>query len=471
MKVTSFVRVDHKLVAAEIEVSLVPGLPQFHFIGLPDLAVRESGLRVRAAIREQGFELPQAHQILVHIKPTYVRKTSRGIDLAVAAALLYEMNQLDRPVVAPTLYGELSLKGEVVQPEDASDAEPTGAVITGPSSTPLPFPSRQIKHLRDLLGSEVVIPPATEFNICRPPLKISTMSRSAALLARVVAAGEHSLLLAGPAGSGKSTLAEAIASFIEEPTLEQIKEVRPYWSARNERLAWRPVLRPHHSITPLAMIGGGASLWPGEITRAHNGVLIMDELLEFHSEIQESLREPVENGVISIVRAANSRTFPARVLLIGTTNLCKCGNFVPRRTSTACRCAKVVRQRIFTRLTGPFVDRFAVVALSDDWDQEKVSVKDIARDVSDAIDFRRERGQTVPNSRLMPEVIEESLPAFERKHLLKTAARSRRRKSALLQVARTLADLRRSERVEARDLEGARELSVQTHQILEQYTD
>jgi magnesium chelatase family protein len=230
-------------------------------------------------------------------------------------------------------------------------------------------------------------------------------------------------------------------------------------------------LKPHHSITPLAMIGGGASLWPGEITRAHNGVLIMDELLEFHPEIQESLREPVENGVISIVRAANSRTFPARVLLIGTTNLCKCGNFVPRRTSASCRCPKAVRQRIFTRLTGPFVDRFAVVALTDAWDDEQIPVDTISADVERAIEFRRERGQSVPNSRLLPEIIEDSIPAFERKHLLKSVARSRRRKTALLQVARTCADLRRSEQIETQDLERARELSVHTHHLLEQFTD
>ncbi len=362
MKVTSFVRVDHKLVAAEIEVSLVPGLPQFSFIGLPDAALRESALRIRAAIREQGFELPQAHQILVHIKPTFERKTSRGLDLAIAAALLYEMNQLVRPDLTPVLYGELSLKGEVVQPDDAVDAELEGVMITGVSEHPLPFVSRQISRLQQLLEESTPKAASSEFDLVRPALKITTLPRDAAEIAKVVAAGEHSVLLAGPAGSGKSTLAESIASLIEAPTIEQIKEVRPYWSARNERLAWRPVLRPHHSITPLAMVGGGAALWPGEITRAHNGVLIMDELLEFHSEIQESLREPVENGVISIVRAGNSRTFPARVLLIATTNLCKCGNFVPRKIRRPCRCPRGVRQRIFTRLTGPFVDRFAVVA-------------------------------------------------------------------------------------------------------------
>lgn len=471
MKVTSFVRVDHKLVAAEIEVSLVPGLPQFHFIGLPDAAVRESGLRIRAAIREQGFELPQAHQILVHIKPTYQRKKSRGLDLAIAAALLYEMNQLVRPSGSPILYGELSLKGEVVQPDDLADAEPDGPIVTGCSPTPLPFLSRQIAHLRELLEDEVLIPPATEFDLVRPALKITSLPREAAEIAKVVAAGEHSLLLAGPPGSGKSTLADAIASWIEAPTLDQIKEVRPYWSARNERLAWRPVLKPHHSITPLAMIGGGTTLWPGEITRAHNGVLIMDELLEFHTDIQDSLREPVESGVISIVRAAHSRTFPARVLLIGTTNLCKCGNFVPRRSAARCRCARAVRQRIFTRLTGPFVDRFAVVALTDEWGDPQASVEDIARDVANAIAFRRERGQTVPNSRLMPEVIEDSLTPFDRKHLLKVAARSRRRRAALLQVARTLADLRLSPQIETQDLERARQLSVQTHRILEDFVD
>ena len=390
MKVHSFVRIDHELVPTEIEVTLVQGLPQFVFIGLPDASLRESGARIRAALKKQDFELPHSQQILVHIKPTYAKKTSRGLDLPIACALLWEMNQLLRPTSPQTLYGELTLEGEVIQPDDVLELPSVaGDVITGTGEDVLPFNTIQITSLRDMLkgGASIASSEADDFQ--RPRCSVKFLDAQAAVLARVVAAGEHSLLLAGPAGSGKSTLASVLPSLVEAPTQDQIREVRHFWNARNERLTWRPVLKPHHSITPLAMIGGGSSLWPGEITRAHNGILIMDELLEFHPEIQESLREPVENGSLSIVRGGRSRTFPARVLLLATTNLCKCGKFVPRKVYS-CRCASAVRRRILTRLTGPFVDRFAVVALTDQWDDKgDVSLEQIASDVAGAIEFRK----------------------------------------------------------------------------------
>ncbi len=482
MKVSSFVRVGHELVPAEVELSLTPGLPQFIFIGLPDAALRESALRVRAAIREQGFDLPQAQAILVHIKPTFLKKTSRGLDLAIAAGLLWETGQLALPShtnetgneIFPCLYGELTLKGEVVQPDDLIEApEHKSLVTTGLSRAPLSFGTLQIKNLAELITGGTFVAPSENHIFDRPPLTVRELPAPAAELAKVAAAGEHSLLLAGPSGSGKSTLANQLASWIEAPTLEQIKEVRHFWSTKSEKLVWRPVLKPHHSITPLAMIGGGSSLWPGEITRAHNGVLIMDELLEFHPEIQESLREPVESGLISLVRAGASRTYPARVLLVATTNLCACGNFVPRKKSVmSCRCAKSVRRRVLTRLTGPFVDRFALLALTDDWEKSTlVPVTEITQAVERAIAFRKKRGQLVPNSQLAPELLEESLSDFERTHILKSAARSRRRKSALLRVARTLADLRESTQMNLADLERARVLTVETHRTLEDWTD
>jgi magnesium chelatase family protein len=474
MKVSSFVRVGHELVAAEVELTLGPGLPQFSFIGLPDAALRESGLRVRSALREQGFELPHSQAILVHIKPTFLKKTSRGLDLAIASALLYETGQLSLPEETPILYGELTLKGEVVQPDDMIEApEHSGVLITGRSKAPLSFMTRQISDLASLIDGGDLVLPSHEFHFSRPPLLIKKLPREAAEFAKVVAVGEHSLLMAGPPGSGKSTLADHLAAWVEAPTLETIKDVRHFWSAQSRKLVWRPVLKPHHSITPLAMIGGGASLWPGEITRAHGGILIMDELLEFHSEIQEALREPVESGSISLVRAGASRTYPARVLLIGTTNLCPCGNFVPRRKKlSTCRCVKSVRRKILTRLTGPFIDRFALIALTDTWmDDTQVSVDDVTTDVERAIDFRRARGQSVPNARLAPEVIEDTLGAFELEHIVKTTARSRRRRAALLRVARTLADLRLSNEISIADLERAREMTVQTHRLLEEWTD
>jgi magnesium chelatase family protein len=475
MKVSSFVRVGHELVSAEVELTLSAGLPNFHFTGLPDVALKESALRIRAAIREQGFEVPQAHAILVHVKPTYVKKTSRGLDLAIAAALLWETGQLALPEgKTPILYGELTLKGEVVQPDDMEEALfPDGeTLLTGKGPIGLPFDSYQIETLADLM-LPLTLEKASQTQPCdRPEVRVPSLSESAAELAAVVAAGEHTLLVAGPAGSGKSTLVENIPALISDPDEVEFAEARKIWRASRKTLSWRPVLRPHHSITPLAMIGGGASLWPGEITRAHAGVLIMDELLEFHPQIQEALREPVESGSISLVRAGASRTYPARVLLLATTNLCACGNFVPKKGSATCRCSKQVRTKILTKLTGPFVDRFAVIALTDGWGKEKeVEVSEVRARIQRASETRLARNQKVPNARLLSEVIEESLDPFLRNHVLAHAARSRRRKAALLRVARTAADLRGAEKIELDDFDVAQRLCVETHRLLEQWRE
>lgn len=477
MKVLSFMRLGSDLAPVEVELSLSPGLPQFHFLGLPDAALKESALRIRSALREQGFELPQSHQILVHLKPTHLRKTSRGLDLAVAAALLWETGQLTPPEEGerPVVYGELTLKGEVVCPEDAVDLPcPRGVSVLTGVTKPLSFRTLQARELKDLREPVATEPELELEHWLRPSPTVASFPQSAARVAAVVAAGEHSALMAGPPGSGKSTLAECVPSWIEGPQIEEARHVRRLWRQAGLDLRWRPVLRPHSSITPLAMIGGGTALWAGEISRAHGGVLIMDELLEFHADIQESLREPVENGSISLVRGGRSRSYPASLLLLATTNLCACGRFVPRRGSMACRCPKAARRRTLTRLSGPFVDRFAVFILTDEWSakEEAVSVDVIHRRVERAIEFRqRARAQWVPNAKLDSDSIEASLSDFQRAELLTPASRSRRRRASLLRVARTLADLEERERIENRDLDEAVHLSVRSHRLLEEWND
>ncbi|RYZ64210.1 MAG: ATP-binding protein, partial [Proteobacteria bacterium] len=174
----------------------------------------------------------------------------------------------------------------------------------------------------------------------------------------------------------------------------------------------------------------------------------------------------------SLVRAGASRTYPARVLLLATTNLCACGNFVPRKSVASCRCTKQVRSRILTRLTGPFVDRFAVIALTDIWEGETdVRIEVVAAQVELATATRLARGQAVPNARLMPEVIEDSLDSFSRNHLFKSGARSRRRKAALLRVARTAADLRGSQTIEIEDFNLSTKLCIDTHRLLENWRE
>jgi magnesium chelatase family protein len=494
MRVQSYIRVSNDLASLQlidVDLSLAPGLPQFHFIGLPDAALKESSLRIRSAIRAQGFHLPQAQSILVHLRPTHLKKTSHGLDLAVAAALLWETQQLPRPshstvqgtnegAPPPLLYGELTLQGEVTQPDDIGDIETETEFITGPGSD-LSFATLQIRNLKEL-NQPVRVEKNQSSTWLRPTPQAKTFSNDAALIASVVAAGEHSLLLAGPAGSGKSTVAGSIAAWVDEPNLDDMKSVSRLWRSNGRSLMWRPVLQPHHSITPRAMIGGGAALWPGEITRAHTGILIMDELLQFHPDIQESLREPVELGSISIVRAGASKTFPARALLLATTNLCDCGKFVPRQSSSKCRCSQVTRRRTLAKLSGPFVDRFHVIALTDEWNdpnddsnvepsksKPEITSEQIARDVAAAVAFRKARGQIIPNGRLMSESLIENLSRFQKKTLAEIAGRSRRRKNAVVRVARTLADLNLNKTISDRDLDQAIRLSWESHRLIEEW--
>lgn len=491
-------RQDLELVPVEVELVLTPGLPRIHFIGLPDAALKESALRIRTAIRKQGFRLPKGQQILVHLRPSHLRKSSRGLDLAIAAAILWETEQVPRPENLNNvfLYGEITLTGEVETPEDFFEIPyiESAIVYTGPKSEACALPSIRLRELRNFAGPIQVREPSfeTQFPV-RPKPLAESFPPEAARLAEVIAAGEHSALIAGPSGTGKSTLAASIPAWLEEPQKD-----REEWTAaiRWARVAsapiWRPFVRPHHTITKLAMIGGGQSAWSGEISRAHTGVLLLDELLEFDPEIQEALREPVENGVIAITRAGRSRVHPAQVVLLATTNLCDCGGFVPKASAGShCRCAPGDRRRKLRRLTGPFADRFAILAYSDEWLQSeepedgmpgrrralkqaaRIPANEILERVSRAIEFRRRsRSQKIPNARLTAAEIEPSLTALARESLMSALEGcSYRRKESVLRIARTLADLRESSAIDLGDFDKALKLGWAGHKLLQDWRD
>lgn len=471
MKVTSLIRHHSTLMPVEVELTLAPGLPQFQFIGLPDTALKESALRIRSAIREQGFRLPRAQQILVHLKPTHLKKTSLGLDLAIAAALLWETEQLPVPSGAtPLLYGELSLRGEVSAPADLGEfgGESSQQNIYSGWSEELPFDAWAVRELGDLRSPTFVAKTAKKFSWQRPTPPVSSISQSAVEITALSAAGEHSLFISGPPGSGKSTLAECVASLLEAPSEEAGREIHRL----QPELQWRPIRRPHHSTPALTMIGGGAAIYIGEITRAHGGVLILDELLQFSRDVQEALREPLENGEIAISRAGNARTLPARFLTLATANLCECGRYVPGRDSESCRCSRKVRNKTISRLNGPFIDRFQLVSFSHDWLHQRVPLTEVAAQVSGAIAFRQQaREQLFPNSLLDPAIIENTLSSFQRQYLIDLSGLSLRRRRSFYQVARTAADLRNDACISDADLETAYRLAVRGHRDLGEFDD
>jgi magnesium chelatase family protein len=474
MKVLSLMRQGFELVPIEVEVSLTPGLPQILFLGLPDAMIRESVLRIKSALRFEGFEFPQARQVLVHLRPNHLKKSSRGLDLAVAMAILWEMGQISKPksTKTPLIYGELSLKGEVFMPEDLPELiemPENCELYTGCSLSPLPFSSLRVSRLSELQNPQSYSANLDCLRILRPELPGFQFSKCAGELLAVIAAGEHPTLLAGPPGTGKSTLAEAVPSFLEEPEFKEFQLSATIARSFGQNLSWRPVVQTHHSVTSLAMIGGGNHIYAGEITRAHGGVLIMDEFLEYSPQIQEALREPCETGSICLARKGQAKTLPARFLLLATTNLCLCGQYLPGKES-ACRCARHRLNAYLSRLSGPFADRFQILSLGGEGAPlkgEKVfSSVEIFQRVQSAIEFRKQsRQQFKPNGRLSEAELEgeiSQVPDFLRQDLV----HSRRRQLALWRVARTLADLDGTAKIELRHLQRSREWTLECFESL-----
>lgn len=468
MQFRSLIQVRNELQIIDVELSLVPGLPQIVFLGLPDQALRESAIRIRSAIRAQGFRFPPAQRVLVQLKPSHVKKSSRGLDLAVAAALLWETEQLPRPdCESPLLYGELTLKGEVRRPDDLEgfirSSQFDGRVWTG-SGNALPVPTSELTSLNSLRHPVERAAERLQKKWSRPVCPVSSFDFESAEVGALIAAGEHSTLITGPPGVGKSTLADSIASWIEAPT-----------ELSRCDLSWRPVHRPHHSATPRAMIGGGTNLWAGEISKAHQGVLILDECMEFSSEAQDALREPMDTGSICIARGGEARVFPARALVLATTNLCRCGRFLPGpQDRSRCKCRSADRRRHLARLTGAFADRFAMLLYLDPLRSRgpKISSEEIERRACRAINFRLARGQALPNAWFDVEPLAQSLSEYQRKNILEDVPfASQRRYASVLRVARTLADLDRRHEIRDGDLARAIQLCVRNHRLLEESDD
>lgn len=461
MKIQSLVRDQESLVPVEVEISLLPGLPQIQFLGLPDQIIRESVHRIRSAIKWQGFELPRAHQVLVNVRPNHLKKSSRGLELAVATGLLWKTEQVPLPE-NPSLvvYGELGLEGDVQEPEDlALGYNENQDVLTGaggPSTAP--YSRFLVRELKELSRPEIV-EKNLYLNVQRPEETLSmAFPKSQARLLEIIALGEHSALMAGPSGSGKTTLAKASEGFLRAPNLDEIRNIRS--SLQNSLLSWRPLVKPHHSSTPLALIGGGVPPRRGEMARAHLGILLLDELLEFHPQVQEALREPMEEGKIRLSRSQHAVEYPAQALVLATTNLCPCGDWVPK---TSIRCSRTLQKcrSYLNRLSGPVADRFQILFFtSKKRESEVVLGHEILKRVEAAREFQRLQGRNslVPNSRLGRDELVAKMDAFTLKYLMPMESASRRRELATLRVARSIADLDRSESVEKQHLNEALEL-------------
>lgn len=385
MVVQTFVTQHGSLVPIEVELVLVKGLPQIQFVGLPDQNMKESKERIKCALKKQGFEFPKAQQILVNLRPNSMKKTSRGAELAVAAAILWETGQVPPPLPQSNLflYGEIDLQGNVYEPEDLARSfhlDARAQVMTGQglrASKAHSFQKLVVPNLKSLAQPQMN-QATTSLEVKRKDFnELLCVKESFANLIRYFAVEPFHVLMAGPAGSGKSTLAKNLIHFLQPPSEEDLRSI----SAGLEKpLTWWPLIAPHPTITARAFLGNERS--PGEVFRAHRGILFLDELLEFKAEALEVLRAPLDGHEILVSRVDQRVQKRSDFKCVATTNLCPCGEWLPglhKEFECALPERKCTQYR--QKLSGPMLDRFEVLFLTDHKQEKFIAAADLLTEI------------------------------------------------------------------------------------------
>ncbi|MCX7702807.1 MAG: YifB family Mg chelatase-like AAA ATPase [Planctomycetota bacterium] len=463
----------------DIEVDISSGLPSFTIVGLPDAAIKESRERVRSAIKNCNYEFPPG-RITVNLAPAAIKKEGSVYDLAIALAILTATGQISAKRNLVVL-GELSLSGKVrsvrgVLPSTIAAREQSVEGVVVPEQNALEasyvrdVPIFAVKSLADAVEvlRGVREPDRT---LPAPPREsdvgdfLDVRGQEASKRALVVAsAGMHNILMVGPPGCGKSMMARRLPSILpplsEEEALQTSKIHSIAGVLDGGLLHYRPFRAPHHTISDVGLVGGGIVPQPGEVSLAHNGVLFMDEFPLFSRAALDALREPLEEGKITVTRANYSVTFPSRIMLVGSMNPCHCGHFGDLRK--ACRCSPRQIQNYRAKVPGPLLDRIDIHIEVGYVDWRKLggeatgeSSETLRKKIAGAWQVQQHRFANSKihfNSQMTEKTLKKFCPLVPQAKLILDSAMenlklSARAYSRIIKVARTIADLEGEEKI------------------------